>query len=346
MNRPSATVLVLLIVCACVGCGGSSPPSSPRELNDTWRWDGSDWTALPSANAPPPRDQGAIVYDVATNQMTLFGGTDPNTHVFLNDTWTWDGSAWSMRHPQHSPEPRSMARMVYDPAIKAVILVGGFTIRTLPDKSTLLAYLDDAWMWDGSDWTAYGHLPRPVAFSGADQLGYDPLSHQVVAVVAVAPAATAVSRSLAWDGATWKESALPAGWEGSDLLYVDPTSGGLRALADFAAPNFNLTYRIVSFSGGLWTAGPEIPLPASMAGFLNVAGAAYDSGHAQIVTFGGGCHDHPNSETWVFDGASWSMAQPAHRPPARNYTYLILDPSRNDVLMFGGSPQTAVSCSH
>jgi hypothetical protein len=82
-----------------------------------------------------------------------------------------------------------------------------------------------------------------------------------------------------------------------------------------------------------------------MPGFLDVAGAVYDSGRAQIVTFGGGCHDHPSSETWLFDGVSWSMAQPAHHPPPRNYTYLTFDPSRNDVLMFGGNPQTAVSCS-
>jgi hypothetical protein len=131
---------------------------------------------------------------------------------------------------------------------------------------------------------------------------------------------------------------LPAAWDGSDLLYANPTSGGLRALAYFAAPNSNLTYRIASFSGGIWTAGPEIPLPASMSGFLNVAGAAYDAGRAQILTFGGGWPDHPNFETWLFDGATWSMAYPAHHPPARSYTSLVSGPSGNDVLMFGGSP--------
>jgi hypothetical protein len=109
-------------------------------------------------------------------------------------------------------------------------------------------------------------------------------------------------------------------------------------MAYFAAPNSNLTYRIASFSGGIWTAGPEIPLPASMAGFLNVAGAAYDAGHAQILTFGGGWPDHPNFETWLFGGATWSMAYPAHHPPPRSYTSLISGPSGNDVLMFGGSP--------
>lgn len=64
------------------------------ELNDTWVWDGSNWTQASPQTSPPLRDISAMAYDSAHQQVVLFGGQG-NTTVnqgLLSDTWTWSGA--------------------------------------------------------------------------------------------------------------------------------------------------------------------------------------------------------------------------------------------------------------
>jgi hypothetical protein len=60
-------------------------------LNDTWAWDGANWTQLLPASIPPIRFFPAMVYDYAYNTMVLFGGGQGSKigDVYLGDTWAW-----------------------------------------------------------------------------------------------------------------------------------------------------------------------------------------------------------------------------------------------------------------
>jgi len=72
MGYDAATDTILLF-------GGSSSGRAPDgrlDLADTWTWDGSIWAQLQPAAAPSPRDRAATVYDAATGQLLLFGGTE------------------------------------------------------------------------------------------------------------------------------------------------------------------------------------------------------------------------------------------------------------------------------
>jgi hypothetical protein len=60
-------------------------------LNDSWVWDGTNWTKKSPVTSPPPRNSHALVYDAAREQVVLFGGGG-NSNVIYNDTWAW-GSA-------------------------------------------------------------------------------------------------------------------------------------------------------------------------------------------------------------------------------------------------------------
>src|SRR5439155_1023310 len=53
-------------------------------LNDTWQYDGNDWTQVITAHAPAARRGHAIAYDPARGVTVLFGG---QSSVNLNDTW-------------------------------------------------------------------------------------------------------------------------------------------------------------------------------------------------------------------------------------------------------------------
>jgi hypothetical protein len=70
--------------------------------NDTWAWDGSDWILRTVRVAPSARWQPASVVDSTTGDVVLFGGIaqDGYRNLYaLDDTWTWDGSAWTQRSP-------------------------------------------------------------------------------------------------------------------------------------------------------------------------------------------------------------------------------------------------------
>src|SRR5207249_2125423 len=41
---------------------------------DLWSWDGTTWTKLAQNGNPPPRENGGLTYDPASNQMLLFAG--------------------------------------------------------------------------------------------------------------------------------------------------------------------------------------------------------------------------------------------------------------------------------
>ena len=69
--------------------GDHIQPFTLGEENDTWEWDGSQWTRDWTAAAPPVRAGQSMAYDMARGRMVLFGGFNPATSpgTFYGDTW-------------------------------------------------------------------------------------------------------------------------------------------------------------------------------------------------------------------------------------------------------------------
>src|SRR5262249_15876680 len=113
--------------------------------NTTWIWDGMNWSAANLPVNPPARYRPSIAYDAAHRKIVLFGGChDYRWFYRLNDTWTWDGSAWKQESPTVSPSARASAAMAYNPATGIVILFGGAAM----DGSKA-----ETWAWDGQNWS-------------------------------------------------------------------------------------------------------------------------------------------------------------------------------------------------
>jgi hypothetical protein len=64
-------------------------------LGDTWTWS-AGWTRQNPATSPDPRDGMGLASDAARQQVVLFGGYRPG---LSGDTWTWDGSTWTLADP-------------------------------------------------------------------------------------------------------------------------------------------------------------------------------------------------------------------------------------------------------
>jgi hypothetical protein len=78
--------------------------------------------SAPASGQPSARTGAAMAYDVADQSVVLFGGQSRTRG--LDDTWTWDGSAWSQAHPATSPPALADAQMTFDPVSRQVILIG------------------------------------------------------------------------------------------------------------------------------------------------------------------------------------------------------------------------------
>jgi hypothetical protein len=69
-------------------------------FGDSWTWDGTDWTEHHPGRAPSARNTLGMAYDAGNGEVVLFGGWFYTyTQVFLDDTWSWDGTDWSDRSP-------------------------------------------------------------------------------------------------------------------------------------------------------------------------------------------------------------------------------------------------------
>ncbi len=154
------------------GCG----TSADTKYNDTWVWDGSNWTQQFPAHVPPARSAQQMAYDAAHQQIVLFGGGGVGG-TSLDDTWTWDGTDWTQRFPAASPTtPRWNSTMAYDAARGNVLLFGGSGPLSADDKN-------DTWVWDGTNWTPKPLNPNPLKNPAprlASGMAYDSAHQQVV----------------------------------------------------------------------------------------------------------------------------------------------------------------------
>jgi hypothetical protein len=107
--------------------GGWDPETTtPVNLDDTWSfsWDSSNpnasvWISLPTAPAFSGRFDSASIFDSTLNEIVVFGGEGGNAPqpITLNDTWLWNGTAWSQYSgPSSPPSPRLGATFAGTPA--------------------------------------------------------------------------------------------------------------------------------------------------------------------------------------------------------------------------------------
>jgi hypothetical protein len=101
--------------------GGDDGPYGGSYLNDTWEWDGVEWT-LRSQNGPSARGSHAMAYDSVRGVTVLFGGQA--FAGLVGDTWEWDGAEWTLRS-QTGPSARAYHAMAYDSARGVTVLFFG-----------------------------------------------------------------------------------------------------------------------------------------------------------------------------------------------------------------------------
>ena len=319
--------------------------SSNNRLSETWEWDGTSWTEAtpPEVSASPPaRANHALAYDSARGRVVLFAGFD-NSFNALSDTWEWDGTSWTdvtPSDPSDSPPARSFHALAYDSARGEVVLFGG------GDSSNNT--LSDTWEWDGTSWTEVmpsGANASPPA-RGDHALAYDSARGRVVLFGGVDGLdGNYLSDTWEWDGTSWTEvtpsgaNASPSGRLDHALAYDSARGrvvlyGGLEELEE-GARRLSDTWE---WDGTSWTKvtpiGADASPPARIAHAL-----AYDIARGRVVLFGGFGNSGVLSDTWEWDGTSWTEVTPytaKASPSARDFSALGYHSARGRVVLFGG----------
>jgi hypothetical protein len=156
---------------------GDCNGSGKNLCDDTWEWNGTTWSKItPSGSSPTPRSDSQMVFDSARGVVVLFGGDvedgDCPAHPSrgdCNDTWEWNGTAWTEVTPAGTSPPRRYdASLVYDSDRQTVVLFGGYG-SGCPSG---VWRCHDTWEWDGATWQEISPRIGPVG-RGFAASGYD-----------------------------------------------------------------------------------------------------------------------------------------------------------------------------
>jgi hypothetical protein len=180
---------------------GFNGSSSAEALNDTWVWDGTNWTQLFPANSPSAREDISLVYDAASGNVVMFGGDEGSAGSELGDTWVWDGTNWTQLSPANSPPVRANTMMAYDASAGNVVVFGGVS-GFYGNK------LGDTWIWDGTTWTQQSPATSPSARLGGGMV-YDPTVGHVLLIDGAFNTSGPINEIWSWAGGTWTKVSSP-----------------------------------------------------------------------------------------------------------------------------------------
>lgn len=120
-----------------------------------YQWNGTSWKHLNPATVPFARSSAAVGTDPVRKSTVLFAGLgDVNPY----NTWTWDGSNWTLQSPPTQPPgTRYGSAAAYDSHLQRVLVFGGAE-GGIP--------LNDTWAWTGINWVQLVPTNSPPAREG------------------------------------------------------------------------------------------------------------------------------------------------------------------------------------
>lgn len=275
-------------------------PGFSSFLNETWTWNGTDWTntgaTLIDANGPlPGRINQVMAYD--GYNVVLFGGQGGSASVgSLNDTWVWGGSSWTLKTPATAPFGRYGAEGCRTTTTALnVTMFGGFGGQ---------GYLNETWKWDGyaQTWTLQSPTTSPSA-----RVGHVMASGPAYTVLFGGSISSGEFKNDTWkyDGTTWtlQSPAASPSCRGGACMAYDVTHarwvlfGGVNEY-------YNLPETWL-YDGTTWTQAAPATSPSARKG----AQMCWDSQSGKVLMFGGfsAADNYASNHTWSWDGTTWTQ---------------------------------------
>jgi len=304
----------------CILFGGNTNNGGATAyVGDTWSWDGTTWTSLPTPSAPSVRGRGFFSYDGSRGEAVYYGGRNGTTA--LADTWKWTGTSWSQIFTTGAtPGDATFSGLfaygtTYDPVRDRHVIFGG--TRTG-------AVVGNTWELPGGGgvWTQRAPGPGPAARTGP-AVCFLPTTGTTYVFGGFSTSffgdiwsyqTQFVARSLPFGGAC-------ASAQGAPSLVVDPAPwlGDTIVVQGGLAP-FGFCALLIGASTTSWAG---VPLPYSLGAFTPLA----PSGCQLLVSIDSSI-DLPNT----FGSTSFSVVVPAVPTLNGFTTYLQLVQVETDPL--------------
>jgi hypothetical protein len=245
-------------------------------LNETWTWDGRDWTRLNPAHVPPDDGWNKMVYDPARQKIVL---------VFCTDTWEWNGRDWKQVEPIPASDDACVLDLTYDQQRRKVV-----AIATEYDETTL------TFESDGDGWLRRESQHHPPMADTMTLVYDDARGRSVLCEYDWTAERTSTRQTWEWNGVDWVfvETAVDT-TENSAVLY-DPSKESVVAFGGY--PNLSTLSRLEE---GSWKTFARTSQPSARSNH----GMSYDTSRHQLVLFGGDPEHTSASDTWVNDGTYW-----------------------------------------
>jgi hypothetical protein len=263
-----------------------------------------------------------MAYDAAHQQIVLFGGFGASGH--LNETWTYDGTTWTLRNPTTSPPVRAAGRMAFDVPTQRVILFGGFHYNGV--------YLGDTWLWDGTNWTqsTSGASPTPVT---GPMLFNDPLTQRVLLYGGFDGHFYKLDM-YEWTTNGWSQlhpTTVPSA-RSAAVVAADPPHSKVVLFGGIGSVNPNNTW---TWDGTDWTQ----VFPNNQPPLVHYSTGTFDPAIGHPILFGGADGVQSFQHTWEWTGADWVQLFPQSMPSPRDSFGLAYDAALGRIVLFGGGYQ-------
>jgi hypothetical protein len=270
---------------------GGSAPLLPS--NETWSWDGSDWTQLQPATSPGGRTLPAMVFDGARNRFVMFGGwlTAISVGTASNQTWEFDGTDWTQVNTATTPTGAWKHGMAFDSVRGRTVMYGG-AANGFPIANA------NTWEYDGVNWV---QALTPSAGPGPRErvaMCFHTALNRTLLFGGINPQSGGNDDTWAWNGTTWTllpvTSVRPSARTGASLVYHAPR--GVAVLHGGTAPQTGTALDDTwEFDGVAWTPVAFASNPTAARDF----GCAFDGPRDGFVRFGGLSGGTANAETWT-----------------------------------------------
>jgi hypothetical protein len=291
----------------------------------------AQWHAKSPATTPPLRVIPGMVYDSARGHTLMFGGAQTGLGNY-NDTWTWNGTNWTLLNPATRPSARPGIELACDTLRGVVVLYGGGNASPFGGAS-----IDQTWEWNGTTWTQVFPATTPGGLGGYG-FAYDAARSRTVLYGGVPDSFFPIAAGGTWeyDGNDWAQittASSPGPLEYPSMCYDSANSrvvlfGGID-------PQIGGTSTTWVYNGSNWTA-------LSVAGTLPPARSrakmVYDGSRGVCILHGGAdpMTGSPMNDTWEFDGASWTDVTNGTAMSVRYGHGMAFDAVRRQAVLFGG----------
>ena len=302
--------------------------------NETWIWDGQQWSQAQTALRPPTDNAHTMVFHAGLRKAVLFGGGRTDRVGASDELWAFDGQAWARVEVEGPrPPPRTGAALTYDASRGRLVLFGGCPDpRVASEGNCREPNLGDLWELVDNRWVERPFVSGPGPINDGSFV-YDPLRKRSYLV------SNGNDQVWSWNGVRWRqEPSLPVPASLAPGLVWDPYAerilmfDGLQFGDGVTESARNLFF---AFDGTSWSEtrlDPDSPFPG-----LRVDGLlVHDAVRQEFLLISGSAIDQ-DSRLWRFSNDRWRASlSPVSRLPARRSPVAAYDSARRRWILFGG----------